>query len=220
MQSARDASLTHGPRTPRLCRWGLYGYPRGSYWSELDTSLDDSIAPLWKASGALFPSTYIAYKSGVDAPFARNEAYINRTLTEAQRIATSMPYTPPGQSSTGPTPVYPYAWYRYHDGEPSGLQMLTDQDTALEFQHALTPGLFPAVRGIVVWGSEGSNATAISEVENYLAAHADVFGTGPEPPTRPASRRATPSPQVGNGDVQTFALDRDVAIPPYTPCSL
>ena len=39
-------------------------------------------------------------------------------------------------------PVLPYAWYRYHDGEPKGLQFLNTADTVLQFKHPLDiPGV-------------------------------------------------------------------------------
>ena len=73
---------------------------------------------------ALSPSIYEPYESDChDAgcqPLKLNTEYVNATVGEAVRISKSL---------DTPLPVLPYAWYRYHDGEPKGMQFLTAKDT-------------------------------------------------------------------------------------------
>eukprot|EP00730_Choanoeca_flexa_P005978 TRINITY_DN12062_c0_g1_i7.p1 TRINITY_DN12062_c0_g1~~TRINITY_DN12062_c0_g1_i7.p1 ORF type:complete len:445 (+),score=38.96 TRINITY_DN12062_c0_g1_i7:183-1517(+) len=108
-------------------RFGFYSYPNIGFWrSDAQVAhlqqLNNRLLPLWQASTALFPSVYLPYKSNVDAAYALNQLYLDRTI---------------GQSGGGSSPpVYPYTWHRYHDGEPHGLQLLDDLDFHLEFASA------------------------------------------------------------------------------------
>ena len=71
-----------------------------------------------------------------------------------------------------PKMVAPYAWYRYHDGEPSGLMPLNANDTLLEFG---APELTHSVDHVIIWGWENGNQTATDEARSWFEAHADVF---------------------------------------------
>lgn len=200
-------------------RVGYYGYPHMPYWmknlSEVQR-LNDRDAALYRASSALFPSIYLPYKSGKDATFAQNQDYINRTVAEARRIAASL---------AGGAPVLPYAWHRYHDHEPSGLQLLTDQDTALELLHPKQLG----ARGVVLWGNE-QNASAVAETVAFFARHRDEID-------RAAGPSASRNNLVGSGALQLPAPPRAADLdhvhsappnfaspgtfpPPWTPCAL
>ena len=154
---------------------GYYGYPDFPYWHpEEARATNDAQLRAISDSTALYPSVYLPYKSGVDAPASRNRAYVQGTLNETRRVARLLQSGRVAASK--PLPVLPYTWYRYHDGEPSGLQLLTDEDTTMQFGETLrTPG--GDVEQLIVWGNEG-NASAAAQITTYFEAHRALFDGG------------------------------------------
>ena len=207
---------------PRIAGVGYYGYPDHTYYHpELDATKNDAQMAVFAASTALFPSIYLPYKSGVDKAFADNEKYVLGGLTEAARVNAALVAS---GALPAPLPVLPYAWYRYHDGEPSALQLLTEQDTQLQFVRPLAAGLAAA---IVIWGEESHNATAWAELEGYFRAHAADFRR-----PRGGASRASPAP-AGLGLVGASGAPLPPPPPPlplrtatsgpipaWSPCSL
>ena len=113
----------------RLTRVSRHLLQHKQYWpqpqlNKTQMGWNDLFLPLWKECTALFPSIYEPYESDChDAgcqPLKLNTEYVNATVGEAVRISKSL---------DAPLPVLPYAWYRYHDGEPKGMQFLTAKDT-------------------------------------------------------------------------------------------
>jgi hypothetical protein len=125
---------------PKAKGVGFYGLPHKQYWptpqlNKTQQGWNDLMLPLWKECTALYPSIYMPYESGChDAgcqTLQLNTQYVEATIKEAVRISKEV-------GGSAPLPVVPYAWYRYHDGEPKGLQFMNDADANLQFAHPLT----------------------------------------------------------------------------------
>jgi hypothetical protein len=160
---------------PNAAGVGFYGLPYHQYWptpqlNATQQGWNTALLPLWKAVTAIFPSIYLPYESDCHdagcAPLKRNQAYVDAALAEAVRVAKLV---------QPQLPVLPYAWYRYHDGEPKGLQMLTDADTALEFSHPLKA---EGVSQVIIWGSEATT-NQTNQLLNWFKTEAAVFGGKP-----------------------------------------
>ena len=66
--------------------------------------------------------------------------------------------------------------YRYHDGEPKGLQFLNDADAKLEFAHPFT---IDGVKSVIIWGDESSSngcQDCRQELLDWFGKHAMIFG--------------------------------------------
>ena len=117
-----------------------------------------------------------------------------------------------------PKMVAPYAWYRYHDGEPSGLMPLDANDTLLEFG---APELTHSVDHVIIWGWENGNQTATDEARSWFEAHADVFrGEARAAPAPALHRTATQAPRAAARVASAPPIDPNAPPPPYTKCSL
>lgn len=205
-------TLKYGKELLPNARWGLYGYPSHGYWGVNISrvhELNDALTPLWDASGALYPSIYLPYMSGVDQPLARNQEFVNGTIVEALRCAES-----------NNLPVLPYTWFRYHPGEPHGNQLISDEDIKLEFVYPSTFGL----PGVIVWGDEPSPQNA-STVYNYFKEHCtDLLDSTPAlssvSPPRPAEPPARSIPRHDELLLSSVPEPTDGPIPPYKACSL
>ena len=143
---------------------GYYGYPAHQYWPRSPTAseLNDMQMAVFAASSALFPSIYLPYKSGADQPLTRNRQYVSAAMNETMRVRSKL---------SSSLPILPYSWYRYHDGEPHGLELLTDEDSALEF---VEPFGMADLAGMIVWGNEETSADA-HETTSYFDQHAKMF---------------------------------------------
>lgn len=167
---------------PLAAGHGFYGYPSiHGYWVNVSWSaaINNKLMRLWEALPTFYPSIYLPYKSNVDVPFARNVEYVEQQVNESIRIAEMI--------IGNRTPeILPYSWYRYHDGEPHGLEFLSDTDMALEFQRPLTksdcrsrgdgaPKHNASVCKIIIWGDETCQAN-ITLTEQFFVKHRAVFG--------------------------------------------
>ena len=181
---------------------------------------NDALLPVWKASSAIYVSLYLPYKSGTDVSLARNQQYIDGVLTEASRVAELV---------QPPLPVVPYAWYRYHEGEPSGLQLLTKEDTNLEFVRPFAR--FPRVGPAIIWGEEDTPACA-NETVGWFQNNSAVFGAQTTEAQRGPSRQSTRdgvcpvaesrglSAPRGSGHHPSFPADGSVPLPAWAGCGL
>jgi hypothetical protein len=153
---------------PNAAGVGYYGYPAHQYWPRSPTAaeLNDMQMPVFAASSALYPSIYLPYKSGEDQPLTRNRQYVSAAMEETMRVRSKL-----FNSSSVKLPTLPYSWYRYHDGEPHGLELLSDDDSVLEF---VEPFGMADLAGMLIWGDEGSSAE-VNETTRYFDQHAKMF---------------------------------------------
>ena len=228
-QNASLRFLTYTLETVRRLRpnasgYGYYGLPENDYWPGYpDANLskaNDAMLPVWKASSAIYVSLYLPYKSGTDVSLARNQQYIDGVLTEASRVAELV---------QPPLPVVPYAWYRYHEGEPSGLQLLTKEDTNLEFVRPFAR--FPRVGPAIIWGEEDTPA-CVNETVGWFLNNSAVFGAQTTEAQRGPSRQSTRdgvcpvaesrglSAPRGGGLHPSFPADGSVPLPAWAGCGL
>jgi hypothetical protein len=81
--------------------------------------------------------------------------------------------------------------YRYHDGEPKGLQFLNDADSKLQFEH---PFGIDGVTGVIIWGDEESTHgcnDCRSELLKWFSKHNAIF----DGDATTTTTRAAASPQ-------------------------
>jgi hypothetical protein len=171
-------------------RAGFYGFPGGMFGACLHEThdcgynnpkiaparraLNDGLAAIWNASGALYPSIYLVapekWRSNATT-LLLNAAYINGTVGESIRL--SKKYSESG------TPILPYAWAMYHNGVTP---------LAAEAQVVVNNAVWrpPLCTGLVLWGGcSGSPAGRLVEkVETETLEH--VVG-----PSMHAAQRAT-----------------------------
>jgi hypothetical protein len=211
---------------PNASGYGYYGLPTNEYWPGYpDTNqskANDAMLPVWKASSAMYVSLYLPYKSGKDESLARNQQYIDGVLSEATRVANLV---------DPPLPIVPYVWYRYHDGEPSGLQLLTKDDTHLEFVRPFSR--FPRVGPIIIWGQEDTPACTNQTIAWFLK-NSDVFGAqttqlqSTQLPRSLSTRKGFCSAAESHslaarrdgGHHPSFPSDGSVPLPVWTGCGL
>ena len=205
---------------PKAAGVGFYAYPAHSYFGNAteQARLNDQLLPLWKAQTAFFPSLYLPYGTRPEctgtgcSSKTKQEAYIDGGVRESVRVA---------DLAGGSKSTLPYAWYRYHDGEPKGLQLLNATDASLEFVRPFTVG-GAHVPSIIIWGSE-HNATEARNLESWFGKQSAIFGDG-----RGGTAESSP-PHVTLKSVglapatqtSSFRFPRTAAvIPPFTRCGL
>lgn len=209
------------------------------YWGNAteESRLNDALLPLWRAQSAFFPSVYLPYGtreggctgSGC-ADLKQQTAWVDGGVTESIRVAALASSGSGGDGVARPT--LPYAWYRYHDGEPKGLQLLNATDAQLEFARPYAVG-GKSVPHVIIWGSE-RNASDAQELGRWFGRHADIFG---EPRAkkivaeegdvaivdtstpRAALGRAAAAP-ASRTSSPAVVFPRDGRVPPYTSCGL
>ena len=128
-----------------------------------------------------------------------------------------------------PLPVVPYAWYRYHEGDPSGLQLLTKEDTNLEFVRPFAR--FPRVGPAIIWGEEDTPA-CVNETVGWFQNNSAVFGAQATEAQRGSSRQSTRdgvcsvaesrglSAPRGSDHHPSFPADGSVPLPAWAGCGL
>ena len=97
--------------------------------------------------------------------------------------------------------------YRYHDGEPKGLQFLNDADAKLQFAD---PFAIDGVEGVVIWGDESSTngcQDCRQELLDWFNKHSAIFG-------EESNRRGAVASPVG-GRVAPNAAETKP--PPHVP---
>jgi hypothetical protein len=207
--------------------YGFYGYPDiYTYWGSLDAAriLNNRLMPLWNVTTAFAPSLYLPYKSGVDIVFARNEEYVMSNLKEAARVRTGLLSW--NLNATRPR-ITPFAWNRYHPGEPHALQLLSTEDGCLEYAYPFLNGE-AAVDGIIMWGDEATKEDA-NATKNWLLAHRGFLGAEPLPTPLNCTTYATAGMPFANRIVEQATTPFDFSrslqrslkdFPPFQRCSL
>ncbi|MBN8555994.1 MAG: hypothetical protein J0L93_11155 [Deltaproteobacteria bacterium] len=125
---------------------GYYALPSRAYWNRNSTwqALNSSLAPIFEASDALFPSVYTFYKEGVDpTPAGENIAYIEDNMREALRLANGKP-------------VYPFFWHRFHNANANfGMMSVPSSQFRAGLAAALNVSLSgKTIAGLVWWGAD------------------------------------------------------------------
>ena len=94
----------------------------------------DQQIPIWKVSGALYPSIYIQ-----PAPYTYNHtlAFLNSTITESLRCAAN--------GGIDGNLVYPFMWQKYHNG----TTFLSQQDLNISVKNPYDLG----AQGLIIWGA-------------------------------------------------------------------
>ena len=214
-----EMTLRHVQAYAPRAHVGFYGRPTAPYYhynATLLHAINEALLPMYNASSVLMPSIYLPYRSGVDTSFANIETYVRDHLAQAADVNSMLV-----ARGEAPKQVVPYAWYRYHDGGPSGLIPLIANDTQLEF--AFPVHADDGVTGIIIWGAEdASNLTAIDEVRGWFTRNAATFrGDGVAQPPQPS-----PQADTAHGSAVPLRLttppfiDPTVPPPPFTACSL
>ena len=94
--------------------------------------------PVWRASGALFPSVYMSAAASNDsARQHRIRSTVELSVATAELVA--------GGKGRPRLPVYPFAWEAYHNGST----LLTHADAIIDFLSPFNSG----ADGLVIWGS-------------------------------------------------------------------
>jgi len=119
-------------------------------------------------------------------------------------------------------PILPYAWYRYHPGEPHGLQVsilfflsifvynitpssllqfLDPLDMWVEFDYGATT---TTLAGMIIWGDESKNKSVAKETESFLTKNKQFFSNSnvTQPPATP------PPPPSSSSSVSSSASRR------------
>ena len=212
------ATLQHVKSLVPNASVGFYGLPRPPYWHYNQTrehALNVALAPVYAEQDVLLPDVYLPYRTGPggEATFEAERAYVDHKLENAADVNVIL-----AARGVKPKMVAPYAWYRYHDGEPSGLMPLNANDTLLEFG---APELTHSVDHVIIWGWENGNQTATDEARSWFEAHADVFrGEARAAPAPALHRTATQAPRAAARVASAPPIDPMVPPPPYTKCSL
>jgi len=156
---------------------GFYGYGGVmGYWvnvTQRQELNDEELNFLWPMIDVLAPSIYLPYKSGKDVAFQRNQLYITQNIQEATRLKNK--YSSSAQQKTMLTA--PYAWHRYHPGEPSALQLLTEQDMMLEYHFPLYAASPSNIRVdyVIMWGDESASIADEKAVFQLFVKDKTVF---------------------------------------------
>lgn len=213
---------------PHAAGVGFYGYPLWTYFGN-DTihvqisKLNDQLEPLWRAQNVLYPSLYLPFGSlpgcvepGCSTP-AMQRRYIDTHMQEAARLSIAHS----GGASSDPLPILPYTWYRYHDGEPHGMEFLNATDAELEFVRLFNATAY--IPAAIIWGDE--KGPGVAQLLQWFKAQATIFGSSSVTDTSRGAINITQSAALPGGDVkEAGASMRPVPqggpIPPYTPCSL
>ena len=203
---------------PNAAGYGYYGYPNWPWWHCTDPAIvaqyqawNDQMLPLWDEVTTLFPSIYLPYMSNVDEPLQGNLDYIRTHVQEAVRIKSFFVGKPSQGEEPSQKKIIPYAWHRYHDGEPHSLQLLDTLDTWVEFNYVLERGVISipssfangiAVDAIIAWGDEkdpqyGGDAVATKAWFVKYRAYFAGGGSVTEPPPSMFELRAS-TPMSGD----------------------
>jgi hypothetical protein len=206
---------------------GYYGFPTAPYYHynlTLLTAMNRALLPLWRQIDVLMPSLYLPYQSGTNfTPLTALHEYVDHRLGMAAQVNEML-----SAEGSKPRKVVPYTWYRYHgSSEPYALQLLNDNDTALEFS---APELTRAVDGAIIWGSE-KTAQQAKEVEGYFQVQRDLFrgGGAPQRTNRTttaarveatAARTTAAAVAAGTGLRSPPPVDPRGPVPPWKSCGL
>lgn len=207
---------------PQAIGVGFYGYPHHTYWGGVQrehnyTLWNDELLELWHAQTALFPSIYLPYgtRPGCTGPGCANasmqNAWVDGGMNESLRISKHL-----AKERGAGLPILPYTWYRYHDGEPKGLQLLSNQDTELEF---LRPFDTPGVEAVIIWGSE-KNETDMQQVIEWFETESHIFGGNSSALIQENTRKVMDRPAMSVRHHATVAFDTHAPIPSWQPCGL
>lgn len=193
---------------PYVATIGFYGFPDVfGYWVNASAAPlfnDGVLLPLWRVVTGFHPSLYLPYKSNVDVPYARNQLYIDQVLAENVRLRQKL-----SVAFAHPVWIAPYAWYRYHPGEPHGMQFLDRNDTALEFRYPFgASSAVPRIDALIIWGDGMENASIVPEIEAYFLSNRATFQGTADSSAQPSADRdgSLPAPR--------HRLQKDVAVPP------
>lgn len=184
---------------PKIKGLGMYDYPLGLYYpfgfgisgcSAHDCppsdcprpqcgvgqrNADDAMLPLYREMTALHPSLYLTHPSDWNATDGRhNLEFIQGAIAESFRLASLL--------GLPRTAVVPYTWYRYHNGGPASLQLLSAADAALEFA---LPGAGLRPSRFLIYGAEsnlphgairpGESAPSLQETMAFFTRHASLL---------------------------------------------
>jgi hypothetical protein len=141
-------------------------------------ALNDGLAAIWNASGALYPSIYFIAqeKRWSNATWMRlNAASVNGTVVESIRLSET--YSKSASAPLG-IPVIPYAWALHN-----GVQPLDAEAQAVVNTAVWRP---PLSTGLVLWGGQSRSARGKRVVEVETAALEHIVG-----PSIHAAQRAT-----------------------------
>ncbi|CAG9568574.1 unnamed protein product [Danaus chrysippus] len=134
--------------------WGYYGYPHCFNMRDMDMKEDcvksipganDNIYWLWAESTALFPSIYSSKKlTNSQLPF-----HIKGRIKESARVRLE------------DTPILPYFWFRYRDGD-----FMKQEDLSV----ALSTLYQSKASGLIIWGSSNDVNTVdkCKKLYNYV----------------------------------------------------
>ena len=211
---------------PKAAGVGFYGYPHHTYWgNETQQSVyNDALMPLWRAQTALHPSIYLPYgtKPTCTGPGCATkqmqDAWVDGGMNEAARISQKLV-----DEGGAARPILPYSWYRYHDGEPKGLQLISDCDTTLEF---VRPFNVSGVQAVIIWGEE-ANSTVFQEVIKWFGTESAIFGGDTTShmvagSSSKISMETLPLRSItsNTGRREEGGIARDATIPPWQACGL
>ena len=154
---------------------GFYGYPHHSYWGSMknESEWNDKLGSLWEAVSFLAPSIYLPYSTkppctGAGCASVQNQQrWIDGGINESVRISAKTEHR---------LEILPYSWYRYHDGEPKGLEFLSYVDAHLEFVRPFEVGSGKGIiQNMILWGNEG-NESDFNDTLAFLSRNSDIFG--------------------------------------------
>ncbi len=145
-------TLKTGSSIRPKARWGFYGLPRNNWWpctgvnesmrcgyqdpteGDIYRQYSDQQIPIWKASGALYPSIYM---QPAGYGYYHKLTFLNSTITESLRCAQN--------GDIKGNLVYPFMWQKYHNG----TTFLSQQDLNISVQNPYNLG----AQGLIIWGA-------------------------------------------------------------------